>query len=118
MLFFRKVPNPAPWFVGLRQALAVVAYILAFTGLIMSGVLMDIEHTASFLAPAVFLSMFSVSALICGTIAFFYPVRLLLEKRYTDAMMVIVWMAVWMLVFVVGLIALAAMVSQGVPVMD
>lgn len=51
------------------------------------------------IAPMIFLTFFSFSILICGTLSLSYPVWLIWEKKnVSEAVQVVVYTALWLLV--------------------
>lgn len=113
MFPFRKAPsNPSPAFAGLVQAVGIFAYIMVGIG-VGSSVLFQqmIPSPSPMLSGMLFLMIFSTSALVCATIALFYPVKFLLEKRVRDAVTVVLSMVAWMFVIILALMLLMTLMG-------
>lgn len=94
----------SPVLVGLLQALGVVSYItLVATFIENVGRWFRPEDTFS--GPILFLTLFSTSVLVCGLLALGYPVRLFwIEKKPKAAIAIVGYMALFLVIFVLGLI--------------
>ncbi len=51
-----------------------------------------------------FLLAFIISALVCGGIAFAYPLSLFLKDKRKEAIRIVVWNVLWLAVFFSGLV--------------
>jgi len=85
--------------IALAQAVGVVAYIT-----LIANIVINIEHwfgrVQNFMAPLLFLTLFSTSALICGLLVLGYPILLIWDKkRPKDAVRLIGYTAGWLVVF-------------------
>jgi hypothetical protein len=115
MKFFQKSSSyPSPVFVGFLQAVGVLVYIAIVATFLSSGFM---EHGpfvggSVLLGVMLMLTLLSVSALICGAIAAFHPLRLVVEKQYVQAATVIAWMAGWMILI---LSVIVAIIGSGTP---
>jgi hypothetical protein len=95
---------------GLKQAAGIIAYILlVVTIMTQSGI--NEQNIPGILAPLMFILMFVTSALICGTIALYYPATLALQGKVRDALEVIAWTGVWMIAMLVILVTTAITLS-------
>lgn len=86
--------SPRPFTAGFLQAAGVVAYILLFAS-IAQHLQNAPDPSSSMIAILLFLLTFSFSVLVCGSLALIYPIFLVVKKKWKDALLVIVWMAVW-----------------------
>jgi len=99
-----------PWLGGLIQATGLAAYI--------STVALFMQNAQSWLGrlednlsgPILFLSLFSFSALICGLITFFYPVKLFfIDNKKKSAVEVVLYTALFLFLFLMGLLFFVAL---------
>lgn len=91
--------------VGLLQASAVVAYIAVLTLFIHWLGNMSFGHS-DVLGPIMFLTAFATSALITSSLALAYPLRLALGGQVKEAVVVVVWTAVFLIVILSLLMAI------------
>lgn len=84
--------------IGFLQALGVVAY-CSLVGVIFWQGPRIFPKVNSYFGPVVFLLLFSASALICGLIVFYKPYRLFFADKKKDAADVVIFTALWLLVF-------------------
>jgi hypothetical protein len=83
---------------GLFQALGVAVYCLLI-GLFMGNGNQIVGDLALPLGPVLVLLLFSTSALICGTIVFYYPYKLFVAKKTKEAMEVVISTAAFLFIF-------------------
>ena len=84
--------------IGFLQALGVVAYCF-LVGVVFSQGPRISPKVNSYFGPVVLLLLFSVSALICGLIVFYKPYKLFSSDKKKAAVDVVVFTALWLLVF-------------------
>lgn len=90
---------------GLRaflEAAGVTAYVVVFALTVQNLQAWLLAHNAfpsPVLSIVLFLLAFVVSALICGSLVFLYPVRLFSAGQKKQALQVFLGSAVWLLVF-------------------
>jgi hypothetical protein len=99
-----------PTVVGLMQAVGLALYITLFATIATyagnSNLGINIQPP---LAIIVFLMAFIISASICFSIAFVYPIKLFFEDKKREAVQTILWMIGWLLVLFV-IVAVVALV--------
>lgn len=84
--------------IGFLQALGVVLYCF-LVGVVFSQGPRISPKVNSYFGPVVLLLLFSVSALICGLLVFYRPYRLFFADKKKAAVDVVVFTALWLLVF-------------------
>jgi len=94
------------WWMGLLQALGLGLYILAVAGF-MQNAESWIGNIDQFIGPVLFLTLFAFSALVCGLITFYYPVKLFMDKKPKKAVQVVFYTAVFLFLFLVGVLVFA-----------
>jgi hypothetical protein len=97
----------SPKVVGLLQAAGLTFYIASFAALV-QGAERWIRNPHPILGITLFLLAFVVSALISGSIVFAYPILLLFDGKKDEALRIVFWSAVWLILFFLlfGVIAL------------
>ena len=102
-IFKSKIPELPPWQVGLFQSIGLFAYIIGVS-LFMSKMsqLFAAKSSDQILMSVAMLSLLSVSALICAVIAGVVPAYLFLNKQTKNAIMVVIWNAVTMLILIIA----------------
>jgi hypothetical protein len=99
-----------PRVIGLYQALGLTSYVSLVSLTMSQGSKIFGEVDNKILAPILFLSLFSTSALICALITLGYPLIVFLDKKNTrEAVMIVGYTAGWM-VGIVLIIMLALIV--------
>lgn len=93
------------WSAGLLQALGVTAYIIIFV-LAVQVIPARLESSNPVLGMLTALLAFVTSALICGGLALGYPILLGLAGNKSRAVQIVVWTAVWLIIFFSGVIIL------------
>jgi hypothetical protein len=91
----------SPQTIGALQAIGLVVYIILFATMV-TTVLSDppIEHKNPLLGMSLFLLLFITSALICGSIALGYPIKLFfVENKRSEAMHIVGWTIAWLIAF-------------------
>lgn len=93
---------------GLLQALAVSLYcglvgILFWQGNNLFG------NRPNYFGPVAFLLLFIVSALICGLLVFYQPYRLFFWGKKKEALDLVLYTTVWLLIFLSVLLLMAAL---------
>jgi hypothetical protein len=86
---------------GALQALGLVAYVILIASVMRAIGSAQPEHALGpVLGPALFLLIFSASALICGAITLGYPLILFFrEEKKREAFGVVGWTIVWLALF-------------------
>ncbi len=108
-LHFKKQKTCALWVRGLLQATAVALYCLLTISLI-HFFATDLDN--SFLAPLLALLMFSTSAMICAVLVLYRPYELfVLENQKAQAAHLVVWTAVWLFVYLIGMISVVELIG-------
>ena len=90
-----------PQTIGALQAIGLVLYI-ALIATIMTTIASNppIENKNPLLGISLFLLMFVTSALICGTIALGYPIKLFFtDGKRSEAIHVVLWTIGWLVAF-------------------
>ncbi|MDD5109921.1 MAG: hypothetical protein PHI63_01740 [Patescibacteria group bacterium] len=102
-----------PLFIGLLQAAGLTAYVGAFA----LTAQMFLEHLKNqnvqpqpVFSIILFLLAFVISALICGSIIFLYPVYIFSRGRMLEALKILLWSALWLIFFFCFLVAAALFV--------
>ncbi len=98
--------NSNPKIRGLLQALALTLYVSVFA-VIIQWIGMQGLKIHPVLSIIFFLLAFIISALICGSIVFVYPVSLFFENKKSESIKVVMWTAVWLIL----LLAIFALVG-------
>lgn len=92
---------------GVKQALGLVGYITLVAGFIYKSSLFFGKGN-QFVGPLLFLTLFVVSALICGLIMFYEPYQLFVKDKRKEALLQVVattmWLVGFLLVVIVGMI--------------
>jgi len=97
------IKRQPPIKISLIQSAVLISY-LTFAGLLLSNVPVVFDRFNQVLAPIMFLTFFSISALICGLAALAYPAWLIWEeKNTTEAVRVIIYTVLWLGLFFIGL---------------
>lgn len=87
------------WVAGLLQAVGLSAYIVAIAEFIRnaSNIFPPMNN---FTGPLIFLALFTFSALMCGLITFFYPVKLFfIDKQQNEAIEVVLFTVLFLFIF-------------------
>lgn len=85
---------------GFIQALEVTLYCLAVGLFIWQGEKI-FQKANYFLAPVLFLVLFSVSALICGLLVFYRPYKLFFAEKKKEAIDSVIATTAWLFFFMV-----------------
>lgn len=94
--------------IGGLQALGLVSYI-SLIALFFGNANQIFGPVDQFWAPILFLSLFVVSALICALIVLSYPFLMFWDKKKPRlALEIVLFTALWLAVFVLGFILVAA----------
>ena len=88
----------SPAWLGLIQASEVALYCLAVGLFIWQGDKI-FQKMNYFLAPVLFLILFSVSALICGLLVFYRPYKLFFEDKKKEAIDTVLATTGWLFFF-------------------
>ena len=102
----------SPKLIGLLQALGLVLYVTLFAnGLrIISAWFPNVDGQKSVLPIIAFLLTFITSALICSSIALAYPVSLYVHDKKKEAIQVVLWNIVFLLIaLALGIAGFAAL---------
>lgn len=92
---------------GMIQALGITFY-CAFVGLFFWKGEEIFGNEPTYLVPAAFLLLFSVSALVCVSIVFYKPYTLFFADKKKDAVEIVLYTTFWMfLFFILGLLSVA-----------
>jgi len=105
----QKKKTPAWW--GLIQALEVTLYCLAVGLFIWQGDKI-FQRVNYFLAPVLFLILFSVSALICGLLVFYRPYKLFFEDKRKEAADTVLATTAWLFFFMLVILLLVLGLSS------
>jgi hypothetical protein len=96
---------------GLPQALGVAVYCLLVGGFMFNmGKFFD-SGPDGFLAPVAVLMLFSVSALICALLVFYYPYKLFIEKKKKEAAEQVLYTTAWLFAFFTIFLLLAVTIK-------
>jgi len=91
--------------IGFLQALGLAAYI-SFVAVIIQNAMEWFGPLNNLTGPITFLSLLSVSVLICGFISIGYPIKLFFVKKdYKKAIKIVVFTTLFMFVFLALFIA-------------
>ena len=96
----------SPQSIGFLQACGLTLYIL-FIATVMNFISGKDFLPDTFLAPAIFLMLFVISALISASLVFGYPVVLFFNGRKEAAIKIVLWTGICMVVFLLVLILLS-----------
>ncbi|MFH1405477.1 MAG: hypothetical protein ABIH21_05310 [Patescibacteria group bacterium] len=91
--------NKHPAFIGLLQAAGVIFYILLIS-LFMSGLENIGSATPEILAIILVLTLLVLSAAVCGSLVFGYPILLAFNKKIKEAVKVLASTFLFMIIFV------------------
>ncbi|MFA5083778.1 MAG: hypothetical protein WC475_00110 [Candidatus Paceibacterota bacterium] len=93
--------KPSYKIIGLFQAAGLVLYVVFFVLSIQLfqrwSMLGDSASNPIFGGILVLLA-FITSALICGSVAFVYPAMLFFENKKKEAVRIVIWTAIWLLI--------------------
>jgi uncharacterized membrane protein YesL len=95
---------------GFLQALGITAYCV-IVSLVMSNGEKIFGQMKNPFAPAAFLIMFSVSALICGLIVFYKPYKLFFDGKKKEAVDIVVATAISLFVSLIIFFGVLALVK-------
>lgn len=85
--------------IAFLQALGVAAYCSLISLIFWCGEAW-FGHVPNFFGPLLMLTLLSASALICGLLVFFYPIKLFLKtKKFESPLKIVFQTAVWLAVF-------------------
>ncbi|MBI2024198.1 hypothetical protein HYT00_02335 [Candidatus Giovannonibacteria bacterium] len=87
--------------VAFAEALGVTLYVSTFS-LLVNNIPRWIGVQVSpnpILSIIIFLLTFIISALICGSIVFLYPILLFFDNKKSDALKIVLWTAIWLATF-------------------
>lgn len=87
---------------GILQALFVLGYI-SLVGLVLFNAEKIFGKMNSLVGPITFLTMFSVSALICGLLVFYKPYKLFFDGKKNEAVEVVLATAISLFVILLAL---------------
>lgn len=82
---------------GLIQAILIVVYI-SIVSLIMNNAEHIFGKMDNVIGPVTFLTMFSVSTLVCGLLVFYNPYKLFFMGKKREAINVVVYTTVFLLI--------------------
>lgn len=109
-VILKSVKSLSPAKIGGLQALGLVSYI-ALIGTIINNAQTffgRIDHTI--FAPILFLTLFSVSALISALVTLGYPFLVFWDRKNTrQALEIVVYTAAWLVLFILGFILILAL---------
>jgi len=91
-----------PKTIGLFQAAGLTVYVSFFAIIAFSFQQWFVVHDTEpgpMLAITLFLLAFLISALICGSIVFTYPIILFLGEKKTEAVKTVFWSLGWLFIF-------------------
>lgn len=94
---------------GIKQALGVVFY-CAVVGTVMQNGSKIFGEKDTFMTPILVLTMFCVSVLTCTLIVFKWPYELFFDNKKKEALNVVVYTAITLVVFLLLLISLIIIV--------
>ncbi len=102
-----------PAVIGLIQALGLTAYVLIFASAIN---LLEMSHWEPKLTPitgiSLFLLTFVFSALVSASLILGYPARLFFAGKGRQAVLIIAWSAVWLVVCGAAVLALSLIINH------
>ena len=99
------------WAIGLLQALGLVVY-CSMVATVMNNAERWFGKMDHVLGPVLFLSLFVVSALICGSVALGYPFLVLWEQKNTKKALKIVGFTIgWLMVIVVVIFTILGLIG-------
>ncbi len=93
---------------GFLQAAALTLYVVCFSFAVRGigeWTSANKIFVGPIISPIIFLLAFIVSALVCGFIAFGYPVHLFLNNGRKNAWRVLFWNAIWLVAFLAAFLA-------------
>ncbi len=112
MWFHKTSSDPRPPVIGLVQALGVFLYIVGGISIATGGLLefvMPLEGTI--FGPMMFLMLFCLSVLVCGSLTLLYPLKFMMEKRFQEAVLVLLWMVFWMAALMAVLLTIGKLIG-------
>ncbi len=98
---------------GFFQAAGLALYVIVFAASVQwfqQWLIIQNVHTGPMLSIILFLLAFVISAIICGSLIFAYPILLFFDGKKDKAISIVFWSAVWLIVLFVIFIAIAFMV--------
>lgn len=102
----KKLENLSLGFIGFLQALGVTAY-CSLIAVFFWQANQWFGRVPTYLAPLLFLTLFTTSALICAIITLGYPAILFLEKKQTGkAVKLVLGTALWLVFFTLCVMSL------------
>lgn len=102
----KKLGNFSLGFIAFLQALGLTIYCSLVAVLLWQGNTW-FGRVPGYLAPLLFLTLFTTSALICAIIALGYPVILFWQKKQTgQAVKLVLATTLWLVFFTLGVMAL------------
>lgn len=96
-----KGVNPSPKLIGFIQAAGLALYVSLFATLVQqaqSWLLLHNIQPNPILSIVLFLLVFVISALICGSLIFAYPLLLFSSGRRSEAAKTVLWSLIWLVV--------------------
>src|SRR5690242_6242379 len=98
------------WFIGLGQALGVMLYVVIFATVVFNlGQHIRVDNPIFSAVTA--LTSFVTSTLICGSLVLGAPALLALKGQIKQAIMIMVWSAIWLIVILSGWVITLASVD-------
>jgi hypothetical protein len=105
----KKMANLSLGFMAFLQALGLMAYCSLVAVLFWQGNRW-FGKVPGYLAPLLFLTLFTTSALVCATITLGYPVILFWQKKQTSqAVKLVLATTLWLVFFTLSVMALLLM---------
>lgn len=109
MLFIQK--KKATLSQGLFPALGIFLYIFSISLFMTNSSRWFGNVDNHFFAPVLFLTLFVVSAMVCALMMFYKPYVLFMEKKYKDALHVVLSSTAWLVGFMVVILLLTLFVK-------
>lgn len=96
---------------GLVPAFGIFSYILSISLFMSNSSRWFGKMDNHFFAPVLFLTLFVVSAMVCGLMMFYKPYLLFMEKKYKDAVNIVFSSTAWLVGFMVVALLLTLFVK-------
>ena len=106
----RFILNKPAWMVGLVQTLRVITYVAIFAT-VAFNLGQHIKVASPILSAITVLTAFVTSALICGSLVLGSPALLALKGQIRQAIMILVWSAVWLVILLSGWVVTLASIG-------
>ncbi len=98
---------------GFFQAAGLALYVIVFAASVQwfqQWLVIQNVHINPAFSIALFLLVFVISAIICGSLIFAYPILLFFDGKKDKAISIVFWSAVWLIALFIIFIAIGFMI--------